>query len=89
MKALNPQKNPLCNYEEAVKKIEFKMPAEGEPVVLVRNEAPFLPCYQCGDKVAQFCQVRRGVESSWASWEDPELRLAQTVSFCSMPCGLA
>ena len=89
MKALNPQKNPLCNYEEAVKKIEFKMPAEGEPVVLARNEAPFLPCYQCGDKVAQFCQVRRGVESSWASWEDPELRLAQTVSFCSMPCGLA
>jgi len=93
MKALNQGStnfDPLAKYEESSKKIEFRLPAAGEPVVVARNEAPFVPCMQCGDKVAQWCQVRSSCgASSWASWEDPDLRLSQTIHLCSMPCGLA
>ena len=82
--------DPLSKFEESSKKIEFRLPTAGEPVVIARNEAPFVPCMQCGDKVAQWCQVRSSVgASSWASWEDPDLRLSQTIHLCSMPCGLA
>jgi len=93
MKALSQGCNnfdPLSKFEESSKKIEFRLPTSGEPVVVARNEAPFVPCMQCGDKVSQWCQVRSSVgASSWASWEDPDLRLSQTIHLCSMPCGLA
>ena len=81
--------DPLSKFEESSKKIEFRQPTTGEAVVLARNEVPFVPCMQCGGKVAQFCQVRRSIgESSWASWEDPDLRLSQTIHLCSARCGL-
>ena len=93
MKALSQGCNnfdPVSKFEESSKKIEFRLPTAGEPVVLARNEAPFVPCMQCGDKVSQWCQVRSSVgASSWASWEDPDVRLSQTIHLCSMPCGLA
>jgi len=64
------------------------LPPSDKPSILAKNEPPFIPCTNCKENTAEFCDV--GKTMDFRSLENPDTRLKEHVAvFCSTTCGRA
>eukprot|EP00092_Neocalanus_flemingeri_P038816 GFUD01042259.1.p1 GENE.GFUD01042259.1~~GFUD01042259.1.p1 ORF type:complete len:476 (-),score=154.50 GFUD01042259.1:133-1422(-) len=74
--------------KEELMMIYHSMPPCDKPSILAQNEPPFIPCTNCKDVQAEFCET--GKNRDWGSFENPDTRLeSHSGVFCSTLCGRA